>query len=116
MRVSEAKRLARLSEWRQIVANQKASGLSVRGWCEQNDMSEQQFYYRLRQVREAVLDAIEPVADVQLVRLADFRPTDATQSVQHEGSIVIRCGAISVEFPHGVDMRRIASFVRALEP
>ena len=116
MRVNEAMKLAKLSEWRQLIACQKVSGLSVRGWCALNDMSEQQFYYRLRQVREAVLDTFEPVSDVQLVRLTDIEPMKATPGAPHGASIVVRYGAISVEFPEDMDVQRIASFVRALEP
>ena len=56
MKVSEAKKLARLSKWQQLLNQQKTSGLSIRCWCEQNALTEQQLYYRLRQVREAVLD------------------------------------------------------------
>ena len=41
MKVSEAKKLARLSKWQQLVNQQKASGLSIRCWCEQNALTEQ---------------------------------------------------------------------------
>jgi len=116
MRVCEAKKQARLSEWRHLIACQKASGLSVRGWCALNDMNEQQFYYRLRQVREAVLETLEPVSDVHLVRLAGIESIEAPQCAQHTTPIVVRFGAISVEFPEAMDVQRIASFVRALEP
>ena len=116
MRVSEAKKLAKLSEWRHLIACQKASGLSVRSWCALNDMNEQQFYYRLRQVREAVLDTLESDSDVQLVRLTGIESMEVTQSAQHRASIVVRRGGTSVEFPEDIDFERIASFVRALEP
>jgi hypothetical protein len=116
MRVSEAKKLARLSEWRHLIACQKASGLSVRGWCAQNDMNEQQFYYRLRQVREAVLDTFESDSNVQLVRLTGIESMGVTQSAQHRASIVVRRGKTLVEFSEDIDVQRIASFVRALEP
>ena len=33
MRIDEAKRLARLSEWQLLVECQKESGMSIRDWC-----------------------------------------------------------------------------------
>ena len=115
MRVSEAKKLASLSKWQQLVNQQKASGLSIRCWCERNAISEQQFYYRLRKVREAVLDTIESCSDVQLVRLTEIEhPTD-TVPQQTQSLIIVRHGTTLIEFSSDSDMQQIASFVRALE-
>lgn len=115
MKVSEAKKLARLSKWQRLVNQQKASGLSVRCWCERNGLTEQQFYYRLRQVREAVLDSIEPCSEIQLVRLPQIEhPTD-TVPQQTQSLIIVRHGTTLIEFSSDSDMQQIASFVRALE-
>ena len=116
MRITEAKKLSRLSTWQQLVNQQKASGLSIRCWCEQNALTEQQFYYRLRRVREAILDKIEPVSPVQLVRLPEIEPHMVARTPDENRSIIVRHGTTSIEFPSDSDMQRIASFVRALEP
>lgn len=116
MKVSNAKKLDKLSKWQQEVNQQKASGLSIRCWCEQNALTEQQFYYRLRQVREAVLDTIESCSDVQLVRLPEIEPPTDLRPQQTHSSIIIRHGTTLIEFPSDSDMQQIASFVRALDP
>ncbi len=36
---------ARLNEWASRCADQKASGLSVTDWCEQNNLSKHKFFY-----------------------------------------------------------------------
>ena len=115
MKVSDAKKLAKLSKWQQQVNQQKARGLSIRCWCEQNALTEQQFYYRLRQVREAVLDIIESCSDVQLVRLPEIEPLTDTLHQRPQISIIVRHGTASIEFPPDIDMQQIAMFVRALE-
>ena len=116
MKVSEAKKLARLSKWQQLVNQQRASGLSIRCWCEQNALTEQQFYYRLRQVREAVLDKIESCSDVQLVRLPEIETPTALVLQRSQSSIIVRHGTTSIEFSPDSDMQQIAQFVRSLEP
>lgn len=116
MKISEAKKLARLSKWQQQVSQQKASGLSIRCWCEQNALTEQQFYYRLRQVREALLDTIESSSDIQLVRLSEIEPPTAPVPQRSQSSIIVRHGTTSIEFPPDSAMQQIALFVRGLEP
>ena len=116
MKVSEAKKLARLSQWQRLVNQQKASGLSIRRWCQQNALTEQQFYYRLRQVREAVLDTIESCSEVQLVRLPKIESSTDIEPQQTQSLIIVRHGTTLIEFPSNSDMQQIASFVRALEP
>lgn len=116
MKIIEAKKLSKLSTWQRLISQQKASGLSIRCWCEQNALTEQQFYYRLRRVREAILDKPEPVPEVQLVRLPETEPNTFIRTPDVNRLIIVRHGTTSVEFPSDSDIQRIASFVRALEP
>ena len=55
MKVSEMKRLVRLSEWRSLIIQRSKSGQSIRAWCEENGFTEQQYYYWLRRVRNEAL-------------------------------------------------------------
>ena len=46
------KRSEHRETWRQRVAEQEQSGLSVRGYCEQHGMAEHSFYFWRRRMRE----------------------------------------------------------------
>ena len=48
----------RLQNWMEAIRDQKASGLSIRQWCEQHHVTKYQFYYRQRAVRAAMEDAV----------------------------------------------------------
>lgn len=48
----------RLQNWIEAIRDQKASGLSIRQWCEQHHVTKYQFYYRQRAVRAAMADAV----------------------------------------------------------
>ena len=54
MQVTEYKAEYRLSQWSEIIREQKQSGKNVREWCLEHGMTTNAYYYRLRRVRESV--------------------------------------------------------------
>ena len=47
----------RMASWQAIVQERNAIGLSIKEWCAANNVSESQYYYRLRQLRNTALAA-----------------------------------------------------------
>ena len=47
--------------WALMVQEQSNSGLSIRDWCSQNNISTKTFYYRRKQIRSELLQAASPV-------------------------------------------------------
>ena len=47
----------RMASWKAMVQERNASGLSIKEWCAANNVSESQYYYRLRQLRNTALAA-----------------------------------------------------------
>lgn len=45
----------RLKQWAQMISECRSSGMRVQDWCKQNSVTKANYYYRLRQVREAML-------------------------------------------------------------
>lgn len=56
MTTREAKRAVLLREWTLMIQQRQESGLPATEWCKQNGISIDTYYYRLRQVRKAVLE------------------------------------------------------------
>ena len=59
MQVTEYKAEYRLSQWSEIIREQKQSGKNVREWCLEHGMTTNAYYYRLRRVRESACRSIE---------------------------------------------------------
>jgi len=59
MKISEAKQTYRLQERIRLIQEQRESGMSVRAWCASNSIKESNFYYSLREIRKAALQANE---------------------------------------------------------
>ncbi len=114
MTISEAKRITRMNEWRQLIHERQQSGQSVRTWCLQNGIRENSYYYRLRIIREAALCEAEKKSGA-LVRVEPDKLAVETVSPQSSaGGIVIRANGVEAEFPSGTDIGILAAFVKAL--
>ena len=114
MTISEAKRITRMNEWRQLIHERQQSGRSVRAWCLQNGIRENSYYYWLRFIREAALCEAEKKSGA-LVRVEPDKLAVETVSPQSSaGGIVIRAHGVEAEFPPSTDIETLAAFVKAL--
>lgn len=69
---------ARLSEWAARFTDQKASGLTIRQWCEQNRVSIHKYNYWKHQLKEEVVDQMLP--DIVPLSLPESLPSQETAS------------------------------------
>ena len=49
----------RLMHWTPIIHECRNSGISIRSWCQQNNVPEKQFHYWQRRIRGELFDAIK---------------------------------------------------------
>ena len=114
MTIPEAKRTARIIEWRQLIHERQQSGQSVRAWCLQNGIRENSYYYWLRIIREEALCEAENKSGA-LVRVEPEKLAVETVSSQFSSEgIVIRAHGVEAEFSPSTDIRTLAAFVKAL--
>ena len=57
----------RRQSWHLMIQEQSRSGLSVRDYCCQNNISTKTFYYRRKQVQSMYLESAQPATFVELV-------------------------------------------------
>ena len=114
MTISEAKRITKMNEWRQLIHERQQSGQSVQTWCQQNGVRKNSYDYWLRIIREEALCEAENKSGA-LVRVEPEKLAVETVSPQSSsGGIVIRAHGVEVEFPSGTDIEMLAAFVKAL--
>ena len=67
---------AKLAEWAPHIADQKASGLTVTAWCEQNNISRDKFFYWKRLLKdEAVSQMLPDIVPITLPSVSTETPT-----------------------------------------
>jgi len=94
------------SEWRQIITEQEASGLSIAAFCREHDLCPQTLYgWRSRLART------EPAPPIAFVKVESSEETPVTDALAPAGEL-------SVEFPSGATLRcpadRLGELVTAL--
>ena len=70
---------AMLNEWAARFSDQKASGLTIVEWCQQNNVSEHQFYYWKRQLKDEVVSQALP--DIVPLAMPSVSPITTTTEV-----------------------------------
>lgn len=94
----------RLENWAQVIQAQQSSGMSKRAFCQKEGISERQFYYWLKRLRESLVDTVEP----QLVDL--HAPGNQGQSM-----LKIEMGEARLDLSGTVDMDAVAAILISLQ-
>lgn len=108
-----------LQEWTVRFADQKASGLTVRQWCEQNNLSFHTYNYWKHLLKEEVVDQTMPDI-VPLSVLSDSgslleTTTPNIRSIRSNNSNVqMQINGISIEIDSSVSEEFLCKLIRAV--
>ena len=58
MNVTEIKTQMHMQEWAKLINARQDSGLTIKQWCHQNNVSKTQYYYYLNKLRLAACEAL----------------------------------------------------------
>ena len=116
-----------LQEWTVRFADQKASGLTVRQWCEQNNLSFHTYNYWKHLLKEEVVDQTLPdIVPLSLPVLSDpgssletaapdIRSIRANRSIRSNNSNVqMQLNGISIEIDPSVSEEFLCKLIRAV--
>jgi len=111
MRVDAVTRAVQLREWASQIQACLGSGMSVREWCVQQNIPQKTYYYRLRRVREELIEN----ADSSNVLALPGRPVFAAlSSPRLSGSAVMHIGQHTAEIHNGAEIETIERVLRVL--
>ena len=126
MRVQAAKRMIMLREWATQINEREESGMSVRQWCVENGLKEKTYYYRQKQVREELLEALVTENAIQLpvqsnclgVRTSNHqeKPVFAELPMPKGkgAAITVWFGGCAVDIQNGADAAQVEQVLRAV--
>ena len=113
MTISEVKRMARVSEWKGLIQEQKESGMTIRAWCEQNGFRENTYYYWLKIIRAKAIEQVETNAALLRIEPNELPEGKGEPQTKTE-RIMVRINDAVIEFPLEIPVEQIAAFIRAL--
>ena len=117
--VSQVKRQFRIEQWRKYITECQASGMSVRSWCKQNNLSEQTYYKYLRRFRQELCDSLPvPVtaSEGRSEKPVTFQKLEVQAPVQRTKTAVIICLPNAVlEINEGASQQTVQAVLLALQ-
>lgn len=103
------------SKWSEIIKRHAQSGLPVRKWCEENNISSTQFYYWLRVVRQESLIQAGTLAVTGQAQFAEIKPIKEVLPVSTQGTCaVLRSNGNEIEILNGADSDTLEMILKLL--
>ena len=93
----------RAQSWAMLIQECNSSGLTKREFCRQRGISEKNFYYWLRKLRNQMIETAGP----QLIPLASPVISDDMLQIQYRGA--------DLKLPINVDIEAVAALLRSLQ-
>ena len=114
-----------LQEWTVRFADQKASGLTVRQWCEQNNLSFHTYNYWKHLLKEEVVDqALPDIVPLSLPVLSDSSLKSAASEIcsiranrsirSNDSNVQMQINGVSIEIEPSVSEEFLGKLIRAV--
>ena len=98
--LAAVKQEVRMQEWSAQIAEQQASGLTVRQWCIENGVKPKTYYYHLKKVREQFLDSSPAIVPLNVP--------------QQSADIRIEKNGLQISLPANISPNTLLTLVQSL--
>ncbi|MBQ2404769.1 MAG: IS66 family insertion sequence element accessory protein TnpB [Lachnospiraceae bacterium] len=114
-KVTQVKIQFRLEQWKKLISECQASGLSVRSWCQQNDVREQTYYYYLKKIREQTIENLPVPITVPEEKPVTFQKLEVqTPAPDLQATVIIHLPAATIEVRNGTSQQTVEAVLLAL--
>jgi len=114
--IQKLNKSGRLREWAEMVGECRNSGKTVLQWCEEHRINSKTYYYRLKQVCNAV-PALSKSPNLPVSREKEtpvFAQITPASRSSRDAAITLRFGSIEVQIHNGAETETIESALRVL--
>lgn len=110
-KITDAKTEFRIKQWTKIIQTCQTSGMTVVGWCSQNNVNIKSYYYWLRRVRALACEtgALVPQKIEPQIVPVSFRHAKASAFV------TVHLSSVSVDIHDGTSRETIEAVLSALK-
>lgn len=114
MELQKTKHQVKLEQWRQVIYECKGSGLTVKSWCAENQISLQTYYRWQKKVWDSGLPlggGLKPVMPDGMT-FAEYTPPVYRSAPG--SAVTLSIGVARMEIQNGADEQTIEAVIRAL--
>lgn len=92
------------AQWQEMIKRQNESRMSVRKWCEENNILHGKYYYWLRVIREEALIKAGTLAITGQTQFVEIKPSMSESKLNTQGTCAILCSnGNEIEILNGTD-------------
>ena len=92
MNTSKLSHQAHLAHWGDVIREQSASGLSIKDWCSENNISKHTYFYWKRKLKEECLDSKLPeIVKLQISTGSESSTTPTTSTSPASPVLSVSC-------------------------
>ena len=120
MALNEIRDQIRIREWVELIKERNASGMTIKEWCAFKGLTENQYFYWLRKVRQKACEAIEDHADM-IRPLRNEEPVFVEINVLPEptsperlSGILIHVNGAQIHIGNDVGIKRIRTIMEVI--
>ena len=115
--VTKVRRHFKREEWKSIISECRASGMTVAAWCKANGIVEQTYYRNLKRLREEMIENLPaPIATDICEKTTVFKKLEVQAPLPDtKAAVIIRLGCATVEVSEGTSQQTIQAVLLALQ-
>ena len=115
--VTKVRKRLKLEQWKTIITECRASGMTVTSWCKTHGIAEQTYYRNLKKLREMEIDklpaSLMPLPDEKPVA---FRKLEVQTPIPDtQATVIIHLNGATVEVSEGTSQQTIQAVLLALQ-
>ena len=112
-KIAEVKQVVRHDNWKRMYEEYQRSGMKVNDWCVMQGLSVKTFYYRLKVIREEMLNETNQHDIVPVMKCKTEMPTDMSTTKSDE-KIHINGNGIEIELPTTISAELMTAILREI--
>ena len=112
-KIAEVKQVVRHDNWKRMYEEYQRSGMKVNVWCVMQGLSVKTFYYRLKVIREELLNETNQHDIVPVMKCKTEMPSDMSTTKSDE-KIHINGNGIEIELPTTISAELMTAILRGM--
>ena len=112
-KIAEVKQVVRHDNWKRMYEEYQRSGMKVNDWCVMQGLSVKTFYYRLKVIREEMLNETNQHDIVPVMKCKTEMPSDMSTTKSDE-KIHINGNGIEIELPTTISAELMTAILRGM--
>ena len=115
--VTKVRQHFKREEWKSIISECRASGMTVSAWCKANGIVEQTYYKNLKKLREEMIENLPaPITTDTCGKPAVFKKLEVQSPIPDtKAAVIIRLGNATIEVNEGTSQQTVQAVLLALQ-